>query len=180
MRFTDRGDGPPDYQVNISTFSLVLGIPLVIRALSCWWQLNNARVGQLHRTGRSPSNRTISVPNVPLGTPLLPLLTTRGGSSINPKCWRGSFSCGDLPCGQSFLGTLHPDLSWFQSKIAAILAVDCFNWYFEDCVTLNFKCRLQKEKVKLTVKDSEHFTLYCPKPISGINNVQWKFPVCVH
>ena len=72
MRFQDRGDGPPDYQVGpLNPFkSHFLGIPIVIRSLVSDKLM--PVVGQLHRIGRSPSNRTISVPNVPLQNALPP------------------------------------------------------------------------------------------------------------
>ena len=59
MRFTDRGDGPPDYQVNISTFSLVLGIPLVTRERSLVGDnlimpelVNSIELGGAHQTAQ--------------------------------------------------------------------------------------------------------------------------------
>ena len=55
MRFTDRGDGPPDYQVNISTFSLVLGIPLVTLVgdnLIMPKLVNSIELGGAHQTAQ--------------------------------------------------------------------------------------------------------------------------------
>ena len=109
MRFQDRGDGPPDYQVGpLNPFkSHFLGIPIFIRSLVSDKLI--PVVGQLHRIGRSPSNRTISVPNVPLQNALPPPFDSYWGNlplTHNVQKCR----CSDSPCGQcSSLGTLRPN-----------------------------------------------------------------------